>query len=175
MKKIYLLIIILFSSFAIFSQNDKNSTNAEQFSIKSGTLLKKEFIDAGEMKGIHFKIVYFTDMISDQTKKALRLEYVYNGTYSSDTKISILDEDEIDELIKSIELMQEKIFPENALNYTEVSFKSRGGFETGCYYANDKWKTYVKLEKYDENSYVFLTKDDFVTFLLLLKNIKTKM
>lgn len=61
--------------------------------------------------------------------------------------------------------------------YTEVTFKSRTGFEARTYYRPDKSKqtTYVQLEKYDRNSFVFLTPEDFETLLALIEQAILKM
>ena len=61
--------------------------------------------------------------------------------------------------------------------YTEVTFKSRTGFEAGAYYdtGKSKWTAYMQLSKYDSKSSVFLNTDDFSTFLTLIEQAKTKM
>ena len=120
-------------------------------------------------------VIQFTDLITTTKQSALKFEYETVGKYTTDTKAAILDVDEIDGLIKSIKIMQEKIFPSTATNYTEVNFKSRGGFEAGCYWSKGNWSTYLKLEKYDKDSYVFLNKDDFPQLLTLLEQAKTKL
>jgi hypothetical protein len=99
----------------------------------------------------------------------------YGGTnrvqisYSTDTKRASLDSDEIDGLIKSIKMMQENVFNTSPTTYTEVTYKSRAGFEAGCFWKKGEWSTYLKLEKYDGKSYVFLKKDDFPNLLALLE------
>jgi len=57
----------------------------------------------------------------------------------------------------------------------QVSFKSRGGFEAGCFWSKASWSTYLKLEKYDKDSYVFLNKEDFPALLALLEQAKAKL
>ena len=72
-------------------------------------------------------------------------------------------------------MMQEKVFAMTPTNYTEVTYRSRGGFEAGCYWSKGDWATYLKLEKYDGKSYVFLKKDDFLALLALLEKAKTML
>ncbi len=43
------------------------------------------------------------------------------------------------------------------------------------YWSKETWSTYLKLEKYDKDSYVFLGKDDFPTLLELLEQAKKKL
>lgn len=175
--KLISLILILILSFnsSLGQSKEKELSNAEIFSAKSGALIQKEFVKIGNIKGATIEINYFTDLITNTKQSALRFEYESLGKYSSDTKTAILDADEVDGLIKSIKIIQEKIFPSTVSNYTEVSFKSRAGFEAGCYWSKGTWSTYLKLEKYDKDSYVFLSKEDFPTLLDLLQEAKAKL
>lgn len=174
-----LLVLLSFLAFNLsYGQTDskeKELSNAEKFSSKSGTLIEKEFLDVGTLKKAEIKVIHYTDLISNESVSALRFEYEVASSYSSDTKVASLDADEIDGLIKSIKMMQEKVFTSSPTNYTEVTYKSRGGFEAGCYWSKGDWATYLKLEKYDGKSYVFLKKDDFPELLTLLEKAKTLM
>jgi hypothetical protein len=176
MKNIILLFAFIATTLFSFGQTkDQELSNAEKFSAKAGSLIQKEFLDIGTVKSSKIKIVKYTDLITATKQSALQFEYESVGKYTSDTKAAVLDADEIDGLIKSIKIIQEKIFPSTATNYTEVSFKSRGGFEAGCYWSKGNWSTYIKLEKYDKDSYVFLNKDDFPTLLAVIEQAKAKL
>jgi hypothetical protein len=181
MKTFLFAILIAFVSQITTAQTNKSQakeqeeSKAEKFSAKAGTLMQKEFLEIGKIKKCEIKVVHYTDLVSSENTSALKFEFEYVSNYSSDTKSAVLDVDEIDGLIKSIKLIQEKTFPSTPTNYTEVSFKSRGGFEAGCYWSKGEWKTYLKLEKFDGNSYVWLTKDDFPTLLTMLEQAKLKM
>jgi hypothetical protein len=60
--------------------------------------------------------------------------------YTSDTKVASLDSDEIEGLIKSIKNLKTNVFPSTRDTYTEVTNKSRTGFETRAYYDIGKLK-----------------------------------
>lgn len=178
MKKLLVVLISIMTFTASYGQTntkEKELSNAEKFSSKSGTLIEKEFVDVGTLKKVEIKVIHYTDLISNESVSALRFEYEVTGSYSSDTKIASLDADEIDGLIKSIKMMQESVFTSTPTNYTEVTYQSRGGFEAGCYWSKGDWSTYLKLEKYDGKSYVFLKKDDFPELLKLLEKAKTML
>lgn len=176
MKKLPLLLLTIVISTLTFGQTKESElSKAEKFSSKSGTLIQKEFVDVGTIKRAEIKVIHYKDMISGETVSSMRLEYAVVGKYSTDTKIAILDADEIDGLIASIKMMQEKVFTTTPENYTEVTFQSRGGFEAGCYSSKGDWKTYLKLEKYDGKSYVFLKKEDFPELLSLLDKVKSNL
>jgi hypothetical protein len=162
-------------TFAQTKEKENQQSNAEKFSERAGTLIQKEFINIGDIKKCELNVIHFTDLISNQKTSALRFEYDYEGSSTSDTKRAVLDADEIDGLIKSIKIIQEKILPSTPSNYSEVSFRSRSGFEAGCYSKKDNWSAYMKLEMYDSNSYVFIDKDDLGQLLTLLENAKSKL
>jgi hypothetical protein len=179
MKKIITLTIALLMTIFAYSQEkvEKQTTQAEQFSATAGTLIEKQFIDIGKVKGITVQVMKFKDLNNGTSQSALRFEYEYKSSYSSDTKVSVLDLDEIDGLIKSITNLNTTVFSSTRNVYTEVTFISRTGFKAGAYYDVDraKWVTFVKLEKFDSNSQVFLTTEDFATLLTLVEQAKTKM
>jgi hypothetical protein len=182
MKQIVLFTLIFSTSlFQCYAQSskeissEKNQSNAEIFSSRSGTLIQKEFEDIGTIKKCKIQVAKYQDLINGLKSNAVRFEYEYHSTYTSDTKIATLDPDEIDGLIKSLKLIGEKIFPTNPVNYTEVSFKSRSGFAAGCFSGKDKWSTYMKLEQFDTNSYVFMDKEDITQLLTLLEQAKARL
>jgi len=178
MKKLLFVLISILMFSVSYGQTDtkeKELSNAEKFSLKAGTLIQKEFIDVGTINKLKVQVIHYTDLVSNETVSSVRFEYEVASSYSTDTKIASLDADEIDGLIKSIKMMQEKIFAMTPANYTEVTYRSRGGFEAGCYWSNGDWATYLKLEKYDSKSYVFLKKDDFPALLALLEKAKTML
>lgn len=170
-----LSIVFISMSAQQLKPKEQETSNAEKFSERSGSLIRKEFIDIGEIKKCEVKVIHFTDLISNQKTSAVKFEYEYKSTYSSDTKSAVLDADEIDGLIKSIKIIQEKVLPATAANYTEVSFRSRSGFEAGCYSKKDSWSAYMKLERFDSNSYVFIDKDDLAKLLSLLEQAKARL
>lgn len=181
MKKIVLILTLITTTSISFAQQaaskakEQEVSNAEKFSERAGTLVQKEFLDVGVLKKCEIQVAKFTDLISGQKSSAVRFEYEYKSSYSSDTKVALLDEDEIDGLIKSIKIIQEKILPTIAVNYTEVNFRSRSGFIAGCFSKKESWTAFVKLERFDSNSYVFMDKEDLSQLLTLLQQAKSKM
>ena len=162
----------------MYAQNqtkEQEQSNAEKFSAKSGSLMQREFTDVGSVKDCKVSIIYFTDLITNQKQNALKFEYEYVSKYNTDTKSAMLDLDEVDAMIKSIKLIQDKVFPTTPTNYTEVTFMSRDGFQAGCFFSKGNWSAYMKLEKYDKDSYVWLNKEDLPVLLSILEKAKLKM
>ena len=180
MIKRNLMIVFAASMFSLQSYaqtpaKEKEQSNAEVFSAKAGTLMQKEFIEIGTVKKAKVQVLYYTDLISNTKTNALKFEYDVVTTYSTDTKVAILDVDEIDGLMKSIKLMQDKVMTTVPINYTEVYYRSRGGFEGGCFTSKGAWSCYLKLEKYDSKSYVWFESADLTTLYELLAQAKAKM
>ena len=179
MKKITALLLgIMLTGFAYSQEKkEKTTTQAEQFSAQAGTLIEKQIVDIGTVKGISVQVMKLKDINSGTSKTALRFEFEYKDSYTSRTKIATLDLDEIEGLLKSMNNLITNVFTSTRDVYTEVTFRSRTGFEAGTYYDIDKkkWTAYVQLEKYDNDSEVFLTTDDFAIMLKLVEQAKTKM
>jgi len=168
-----LLCCFFINVFAQADESKKDVSKTEAFSSKSGSLIQKEFILIGEIKGCKIQVMTVSDLINNASIKSLRFEY--KDKYVSGTKIAVLDSDEVDGLITSIKIMQSKILPTTPSNYTEVSYTSRGGFQTGCYISKGAWSPFVKLEKFDSNSYVLIDTNDLQPLLLLIEQAKAKM
>jgi hypothetical protein len=175
--KIITVTMTILMSITMIAQQKQEApqSKAETFSQKSGTLIQKEFERMGFIAKCQFSVVTYTDLITQEKAKAVKIEHEHVGKYNTDTKIAVLDSDELDAFIKSLKLIIESISKTNPVNYTEVTFRSRGGFEAGAYYAKEKWSYYMKLEKFDSDSYVFLEEADIKAMLAILELCKTKL
>lgn len=175
MKRVIIAFLIVFTSHQLFSQKKEEIlTQAEQFSSQAGTLIERQFIEIGKVKGVEVKVLKYKDLNNGAERSALRFEYDYKSSYSTDTKITSLDTDEIEGLIKSIKNLQANVFTTTRLIYTEVTFRSRTGFEAGAYYSPEKsnWKAYIQIEKYDSDSTVFFSTEDFAELLSMIERAK---
>ena len=177
MKK---LLILLLTSLTIqltaqTASKEKEKSNAEIFSAKSGTLMQKEFIDLDKINNCEVQVLHFTDLITGIKQSGLKFSKDVSSSYSRDSKSAMLDADEIIGLMKSIKLIQDKILITNPDTYTEVSYRSRSGFESGCFKSREGWSCYLKLEKYDEDSYVLLSPYELNILYGILEQAKLKM
>lgn len=151
-------------------QQERQRGNAESFSRKSGTLMSKQFLPIGEVKSLKIQVVQYKDLINENKEQAIRFEYEYYDSYldQMETKLGSLDKDELEGLIKSINIMRTVVFNSFPEHYTEVGFVSRTGFKAGCYSMPGDWKFYLQLDQYDDRSYIWLTKEDSATILNIL-------
>lgn len=151
-------------------------SRTEGFSSRAGTLIEKSFDLVGFVNGVEIQVYTVTDLLSDAAVKAVRLQTEMAGQYTSTTRISVLDADEIDGMTKSIKILQEKVFPAQKAVYTEVRFKSRGGFEVGAFFDTKKkaWTPYLDFGNAGKST-VFLSVKELDTFAFFLQEAKKKM
>lgn len=178
MKPFLLLVSCLLWTVTTQAQDvpkERAQSQAEEFSTQAGTLMQKEFVVIGEVKGLKLKVLKMTDLLTKKSVNALRFEFDYKATYGSDTKIAVIDKDEVAALESSLTMMKATIMPTTMANYTEVTFSSRSGFQAGCFNEAGKaeWSPFVKVEKYDGKSYVFLKAEDIDALLQLVQAAKS--
>ena len=178
MKRIFvsgIWVLVLAAITLAQNQNvNQEQSNIEKFSAKSGTLIEKKFIDIGKLKDVKVQVLVITDMMGNAKVSGVRFEIEKAGRYTSDTKVAFLDQDEVDGLVKSINILKTSVLGTTRDSYTEIAFRSRSGFEAGAYFGEGKWTTFMKLERFDKDSYVFLQPEDFDTLASLLQQAKQK-
>lgn len=158
------LSIVLMLVSVSFSQDvvkEKKSSNVEAFAAQDGILMKKEFFGVGDFHKCKIEVSIFTDMMTSTKRAGLRFSLDVKGTYTADTKVAFLDPDELDALSKSIDIIRNKVVITTPAQYTEVNYFSRGGFQLGCYWSDNAWTGFMKLEKFDSNSYLWFKSDEF--------------
>jgi hypothetical protein len=157
-----------------YAETPEPESNADRFNSASGKLIERNYIKIASLKGIEIEVVHYFDLMSEDSLSAVIFQYQFSTDYVTQTKSAVLDADEIDALMKSLRIIIDDVFTTRASVYTEVSYRSRSGFEAGCYWDND-WKTYIQLKKYDNKSSIFLKKDDFTTLLDYLNLAKARL
>jgi hypothetical protein len=150
-------------------------SKAEEFAGKSGTLIQKEYIDIGSLKKCTIQLVHFNDLFSNTQHSAIKFEYEISTGSITDSKPSYVDIDEIDNFMKSIKIMQEKVISNKSKNYTEYYFHCRSGFESGCTNEDGNWKIYLILKKLDGERYVWITIADLALLYTYLEQVKAKL
>lgn len=166
MKQFTILLSLLICYYSLSAQTAQQKSESEKskietFSLKTGSLFKKEFKDVGEVKRVKIQSLKITDMLSKNGVSGIKLETSVSKSYGSTEKSCFLDIDEIDAFVKSGKLLIETLANGSPTDYTEFQFTSRGGFQAGAFSSKSDWSYFMKLEKYDSDSYVFLSKDDF--------------
>jgi hypothetical protein len=151
------------------------TSKLQQFSSRAGTLIQKDFTPVGDFSGIKVEVLRINDLIGKLSIAGVRLSKTMGTSYSTDEKIAFLDADEVDGLLKSIDLLRTSVFTSSPANYSEVIFTARAGMEAGGYYSDARWKAFIKLEKYDSRSSVFMQPEDLAKLGDMLVKVKDQL
>lgn len=127
----------------------------ERVLLQKGTLLKKEFVDAGTFvfnpnqnyydREVGAQTAVLTDMTTGLKYYALRLSYdYYVSKYDSGTKYAVLDLDEIDSVISTLNSLKTE-FAGDVVDYTEYVYESNSGLKLGAYYSGGNSKLYIQF------------------------------
>ena len=79
-KNLIIAAAVCLFSLQIYAQapaKEKEQSNAEAFSAKAGTLMQKEFVEIGTVKKAKVQVLYYTDLISNIKKTALKFEFEF--------------------------------------------------------------------------------------------------
>lgn len=172
MIRLFALLILLFISSVVFAQKDSLAKSLiEDLSNKSGTLFRKEYSPLKKISNIELNILTVTDLLHPENPPSKGIRFEYHGTYNE--YIAFIDSDELDALIASLEYMI-PIVIEDTLphNYTELIYKSRSGFNVGCFYTKGEWQPFSKIVSYSDKSFVPLEKTSFGQLYETLKYAK---
>jgi len=173
-----LLIVLLFGNQLIYGQGEikgQEVSNIELFSIKSGVLIQKEYKNIGDFKNCKVEVLKVKNIIDGSQINGVRLSLIVSNNYSSSEKAALLDKDEVVALLKSIDLIIYQIIKSVKEDYTEVVYKSRGGFSAGCYWSEGKWTGFLKLKDYDCDSSIYFNANLFAGLKPILKEALTQM
>lgn len=174
MKRILLLALFLLSLNQGFSQDKeviktKSESKIEAFSSETGSLIEKSNTEVGKLGSVTIKASTITNLLSNNKTKGLRIEKTNTSKYGGDY-INFLDEDEIEAVIKSIDILKEKVTTTPS-TYVEIIFRSRSGFEFGAYYSSE-WKYFIQIDRYKSDSMYFIGSKDVQDFETLIKQGK---
>jgi len=139
----------------------KNESKLEAFSAETGSLFEKSNEDLGKLGSIKIQTSIITNLLTKTKVKGIRIEKPTTSQYGSD-HIGFLDEDEIDAVLKSINILKERT-QTSPSNYVEVIFTSRSGFQFGAYWSKE-WKYFIQVDKYKSDSLYFMGKADIEQF-----------
>jgi hypothetical protein len=142
-------------------------TNLEEFSSRSGTLIQREFTRVGEFASpFRVDVVKVTDLMAKNSLFGVRISG--NVGTGAVRDIAFLDADEIDHLIRAIDLLKSSAFSTTPDNFTDLVYRTRGGIAIGALYANKKWNAYLRLDRYDPQTSISIDQNDIETLRSLL-------
>lgn len=114
-------------------------TRFEQFSSRQGGILIKEMVDIAEVPTrfgeLTVQVIRIEDSRSGEVVRAVSVGHKKNNDRLEREYSAVLDESELDELIKALAFMdtqREQLF-KFGRTYTEMTYASVGGFAAGIY------------------------------------------
>ena len=183
--KLLFIPFLIMTHFAFAQNEEKKFSNTEAFLNSTGVILEKEFVEIGKVqtkslnknKLLTIQVLNITDLSTDKKTSALRFQYYYISQVSTDEKVAIIDPDEINDLINFFRMVDKNYLNTKPKNYTEVTYYSRGGFKTGCYFSTEKqeWELFMQLEKYDSMSKIYFKAESISNIYGLLLLVKTQI
>jgi hypothetical protein len=176
-KLLPILAALAINAIAQDQQTTKETSNAAILASKSGSLLEIQYIEIGNIDEVDVRVMKITDHTSGTSLSALRFEYQFAEQVLTQTKIAIVDADEVVPLFKAIKQLQTKVTTSEKLAFTEIKFKSRAGFVVGCSYNPEKsvWTAYLQLNSNDSKSTVTIPLDELSVLQSLVEQAQAKL
>lgn len=171
-------ILALFIITAFYSQNskkdsDKLKTKIEQFSSQTGVITKFTDTNLSNLKASYaFAKTRIRKLNSGDIKRffyQIEKSKKYGNTTASIEYTDLL------EVIKALNILKSEVNNDITENpdYLENKFITEDGFQVGYYVSNGKVSWYLKLEKYDSDSTLFIK--DLASIELSFKEAKNKI
>lgn len=153
MKKFLALLLIFVLACSVATSFAEETTASESkfetVLLKKGSLLLKEWIDCCQVRpsrspfSMTFQRARVIDIETGEKFYALRLEYVY----SNSSAIGVMDADEIDGAIATLEYIKNHIY--ELKDYSEVIYTASSGVEVGGYHTDALNEVFIKLNSND--------------------------
>ena len=171
-KSISLFLMVLLFSMLFSEDVKKSATKIDQFSSKTGSILK--FIDTNlpSLK-LSFGVADVKiRKIIGVGKVGYFLQISKEEKY--DTKTASIAYEDLIEVIKALETLRLESSTDIALSpdYLENKFITEDGFQIGYYVSKGKLNCYLTLDKYGSGSTIFLKDVESIETILLLAKSK---
>ena len=146
----------------VATESVKQESEVETVLLKKGSLIVKEFIDCcefetdkyfsyshndeffGLINTLGFQTASILDVETATKVYALRITTgYYNSKYAYGEAIGVMDADEIDGAIKTLNYIKQNL--SSLKDYSEVVYKASSGMEVGAYHSSTGEKLYVKV------------------------------
>lgn len=173
-RNIFFIFLFALMSNTSFAQDTEEVSKSKtiEFLNSAGTLLKKEFYELPDVKGIKNEVLIIIDVLSGVKYGCMRLTTKYkNGVSIPDEYIGTLDYEELDACVKSLTYINEELLPTLPDCYTEVEYKTLDNLKIGAYYTSE-WKAYVYTKGYTRRSAEFLNSKHIESLISVMEQAK---
>lgn len=179
LRSVLALIFVIVSLIPSIAQDKKEAeqaqSNFDKFTSRSGILFQRQYTDIGKVRGMDIKVLVVTDLLNTKAKSSCVRFEMETGLRVTRSEITTLDIDEVDGLIASLRYLKSTVFNTTPDRYTEITFRSRGGFEAGAFYARGSWTPYIYVSRYNKDSMFASSMQEFDLLLDHLLKAKPKL
>jgi hypothetical protein len=127
------------------------------------------------VKDMKIQVLSIEDVTNETKINGIVFEANVYSSLSSDTKNALLDKDEIDGLLQTLNYFKDKVIGTSPSDYTEVIFSSRSGFSASIFQYQKDWSIAFKLERYGSNSSVYFKSKDLPELINLVGQAKARL
>jgi hypothetical protein len=170
MKKIVFTALLIPVALFAVAQNPADTIRQSRtlrFADSAHALIHTELINHGHIVGNAVQVLRATDMVTGKTLSGLMFTSNVTGYRV------VVDADELPSLLNAINQIIYKVMAAKpAANSEAYCFRSRSGFEAGCYGTNNnQWQLYIQLKWRDSTTITLLKQLDLEVFLEDLKDV----
>lgn len=168
MVRFMIVFVLLSIPLSVYTQ--KEESDIEGFSRTTSTIIEKEFTPIAKIKAgkglskriLKLELLKVTDLLKSKSEFAISFSFFEPGTYTyGDEKYGYVDQSDISAFVNFLDLLLNDFTKKTYTNYKEYSFQTNGGFKAGAFCSENTWRYFVKLEKYDSKSQIFMTQIQF--------------
>jgi len=169
MKKIVFTTFLIPVTLLAIAQNPADTVRQSstiRFADSTHGLIHTEWINHGHILGNTVQIYRATDIITGKTLTGLL--FTDNAGHQA-----LVDADELPALLNAMYYIITKVITTKpGANHDQYSFRSRSGFEAGCFIDNrNQWQLYLKLKWRNPTTITLLKQLDVEVFLEDLKDV----
>ncbi|HEV2479470.1 MAG TPA: hypothetical protein VGS79_07390 [Puia sp.] len=169
MKKIVFTALLIPATLFAIAQNPADTirqSRTVRFADSAHGLIHTEWINHGHIVGNTVQIIRASDMLTGKTLAGLM--FTDNAGHQA-----VVDADELPSLLNAMNQIMSKVIPAApGANHDQYCFRSRGGFEAGCFINNkNQWQLYIQLKWRDPGTITLLKPLDVEVFLEDLKDV----
>lgn len=178
MKKLTLILLMAFCSFALLAQETKKDaesvkTKMDEFSSKTGTITKFTDANLPKLKTTYASPETRIRKVNSGSTTAYFYQIEKDGKYSSTT--ASIEYSDLLEVIKALSVLKEEVDKDISANpdYLENKFTTVDGFQIGYYVSKGKASWYIRLQRYGSDNTVFI--DDVNVIETAFSEAKSKI
>jgi hypothetical protein len=152
-------VLVLVSGSHLFAQQSLNAngkTESEIFMNKPNAVIEKKMVTVGTLsvkygmikEDMEVNTLILRDTDTGEMRQCMVFDVMDKG------KFSIIEGDEIEGFLKMLNTITDKYLNTVPSSFIELVYNTRGGTEAGCFYDEDKWVIFMRLDKDDPQSTV---------------------